>query len=407
MKHRNLILFILVIWFVISFVTNILGPIMPLVIDTYDLSLSMAAMLPFSFFLAYGLFSIPAGAMIEKLGAKKSLLIAFSLNLVGALSFALFPFYLTALTALFILGIGMATLQVIINPLMRAAGGEENFAFYAVMAQLVFGLASFLSPFVFSRMMSAFESPDTNTIKTIFAPLVESEVNWSALYWIFATTFVIMLILVRLFRFPKLAIAESEKTGTTEIYLELLRNRQVWMFFFGIVAYVGTEQALANWMSEFLKTYHGLDPELRGAQAVAWFWGSMTIGCVVGLIVLKLFDARWVLGIEVLITMVVLSVALYGPANWSALAFSGLGFCISLMFSIIFSTALNSVLSHPGAFSGILCTGIFGGALLPLIVGVIGDLTNLRFALAVVFIALIYIGIIALKSRPVIENKRI
>lgn len=407
MKHRNLIFFILVIWFVISFVTNILGPIMPLVIETYDLSLSMAAMLPFSFFLAYGLFSIPAGAMIENLGAKKSLLIAFTLNLVGALSFAIFPFYLTALTALFILGIGMATLQVIINPLMRAAGGEENFAFFAVMAQLVFGLASFLSPFVFSRMMTAFEAPDTNTIKTIFAPLVESDVNWSALYWIFAATFVVMLILVRLFRFPKLAIDESEKTGTTEIYLELLKNRQVWMFFFGIVAYVGTEQALANWMSEFLKTYHGFDPELRGAQAVAWFWGSMTIGCVVGLIVLKLFDARWVLGIEVLITMIVLSIALYGPAYWSALAFSGLGFCISLMFSIIFSTALNSVLSHPGAFSGILCTGIFGGALLPLIVGVIGDLTNLRFALAVVFIALIYIGIIALKSRPVIENKRI
>ncbi len=407
MKHRNLIAFILLIWFVISFVTNILGPIMPLVIETYDLSLSMAAMLPFSFFLAYGLFSIPAGAMIEQIGPKKSLMIAFSLNLIGALSFAIFPFYLTALTALFILGLGMATLQVIINPLMRAAGGEENFAFFAVMAQLVFGLASFLSPFAFSRMMTAFSSPEQNTIKTIFAPLVQSEVNWSALYWIFAFTFVIMLILVRLFRFPRLVIGENEKTGTVAIYRELLKNRQVWMFFFGIVAYVGTEQAIANWMSEFLKTYHGMDPEVRGAQAVAWFWGSMTIGCVVGLVVLKLFDARWVLGVEVFITMVVFAVAIFGPAEWSVVAFSALGFCICLMFSIIFSTALNSVLSHPGAFSGILCTGIFGGALLPLIVGVIGDFTGLRIALTVVFVALIYIGYIALKSRPIIENKRI
>src|SRR5690554_2143417 len=261
MKHRNLIAFILLIWFVISFVTNILGPIMPLVIETYDLSLSMAAMLPFSFFLAYGLFSIPAGAMIEQIGPKKSLMIAFSLNLIGALSFAIFPFYLTALTALFILGIGMATLQVIINPLMRAAGGEENFAFFAVMAQLVFGLASFLSPFAFSRMMAAFSSPEQNTIKTIFAPLVQSEVNWSALYWIFAFTFVIMLILVRLFRFPRLVIGENEKTGTVAIYRELLKNRQVSMFLSGIVAYVGTEQAIANWMSEFLKTYHGMDPQ--------------------------------------------------------------------------------------------------------------------------------------------------
>ncbi len=407
MIYRKLIGFILVIWFVISFVTNILGPIMPLVIETYDLSLSMAAMLPFSFFLAYGLFSIPAGAMIENLGAKKSLLIAFSLNLVGALSFAAFPLYLTALAALFILGVGMATLQVIINPLMRTAGGEENFAFFAVMAQLVFGLASFISPFAFSKLMASFASPEHNTVKAIFSPLVQSEINWSALYWIFAATFIIMIFLVRLFRFPKLSLEEGEKAGTKEIYLELLKNRQVWMFFIGIVAYVGTEQAIANWMSEFLKTYHGFDPELRGAQAVAWFWGSMTIGCVLGLVLLRIFDARWVLGIEVLVTMIVLGIALYGPAGMSAVAFSILGFCICLMFSIIFSTALNSVLSHPGAFSGILCTGIFGGALLPLVVGIIGDYTSLRTALTVVFIPLAYIGYIALKSKPIIENKRI
>ncbi len=407
MKNKNLIVFILVIWFVISFVTNILGPIMPLVIETYDLSLSMAAMLPFSFFLAYGLFSIPAGAMIENLGPKKSLLIAFTLNLVGALSFAIFPFYLTALTALFILGIGMATLQVIINPLMRAAGGEENFAFYAVMAQLVFGLASFVSPFVFSHLMTSFEMPGENGIKALFDPLIQQGVTWTSLYWIFAFTFILMIILARFFHFPRLTIDENEKTGTTQIYLELLKNRQVWMFFLGIVAYVGTEQAISNWMSEFLKTYHGFDPAVRGAQAVAWFWGSMTIGCVVGLIVLKIWDARWVLGIEVLITATVLSVALFGPADWSAFAFSALGFCISLMFSIIFSTALNSVLSHPGAFSGILCTGIFGGALFPLVIGVIGDISNLRFAMIVVYVALAYIGFIALKSKPVIENKRI
>lgn len=406
MKSKNLIVFILVIWFVISFVTNILGPLMPIIIETYDLSLSMAALLPFSFFLAYGLFSIPAGAMIESLGPKKSLLIAFSLNLAGALSFALFPYYLTALTALFVLGIGMATLQVIINPLMRAAGGEENFAFFAVMAQLVFGLASFVSPFVFSYLMSAFESTGPHPVKSIFGFITEG-VEWSSLYWIFAVTFVLMIILVRLFQFPKLAIAESEKTGTKEIYLELMKNRTVWMFFFGIVAYVGIEQAIANWMSEFLKIYHDVDPAVEGARAVAWFWGSMTLGCVAGLIILRLFEARWVLGVEVLITASVFGVALFGPTSWSTIAFPVLGFCVSLMFSIIFSTALNTVLSHPGAFSGILCTGIFGGALVPMIVGVIGDFTNLRTALITVFVALAYIGYIALKSNPIIENKRL
>ena len=140
MRYRSsfLVGVILIIWFVISFVTNILGPLMPIIIETYQLSLTMAGFLPFSFFLAYGVMSIPAGVMIEKLGKKKSMLIAFSLNLLGTLLFAFNPQYSMALASLFVIGIGMAMLQVIINPLMRTAGGEENFAFYSVMGQLCY-----------------------------------------------------------------------------------------------------------------------------------------------------------------------------------------------------------------------------------------------------------------------------
>src|SRR5690606_19671942 len=144
-RSKFLVGVILVIWFVISFVTNIMGPLMPIVIETYELSLTMAAFLPFSFFLAYGIMSIPAGIMTERLGEKKAMLIAFSLNFIGALAIAVYPVYTVALASLFIIGIGMAMLQVIINPLMRVAGGEEHFAFFSVMAQLIFGAGSFRS----------------------------------------------------------------------------------------------------------------------------------------------------------------------------------------------------------------------------------------------------------------------
>ena len=75
-RNKFVVFLILCIWFVISFITNILGPIMPALIDNYHLSLTMAAFLPFSFFLAYGLTSIPAGMMVEKLGEKTSMLFA-------------------------------------------------------------------------------------------------------------------------------------------------------------------------------------------------------------------------------------------------------------------------------------------------------------------------------------------
>ena len=133
-KAALLMGFIMVIWFVISFVTNLIGPLMPTIISDFHLSLGLAGFLPFSFFLAYGLISIPAGALVETRGPRTTLLAAFALNLVGCLAISLYPVYAVVIAGLFIIGLGMAMLQVVINPLMRATGGEAHFAFFAVMA---------------------------------------------------------------------------------------------------------------------------------------------------------------------------------------------------------------------------------------------------------------------------------
>ncbi|TKC63760.1 sugar MFS transporter [Pedobacter hiemivivus] len=407
-RNNFLVGVILLIWFVISFVTNILGPLMPIIIQTYKLSLTMAAFLPFSFFLAYGIMSIPSGMMIERIGEKKSMLIAFSLNFIGALAFGLYPQYGIALGSLFIIGIGMAMLQVIINPLMRTAGGEENFAFFSVMGQLVFGLASFISPFVFSYLLAALStSPIENPLIAMLAGLVKDNLSWTALYWLFSFIFLLILLLLSFIKMPVVELKDDEKSGAKGVYLGLLKNKEVLLFFVGIVAYVGTEQALANWMSEFLRAYHGVDPNQEGAQAVAWFWGLMSLGCLLGLALLKLWDSKLILKIATLISMVTVSVALFGDKDMALYAFPTAGFFISVMFSIIFSLALNSVAQHHGSFSGILCSGIFGGALVPLIIGSLGDAIGLRYALMFVYITLAYILFLAYYAKPMINNKTV
>ncbi|MBO9618300.1 MAG: MFS transporter [Niabella sp.] len=410
MHQRNnfLVGVILLIWFVISFVTNILGPLMPIIIETYHLSLTMAAFLPFSFFLAYGIMSVPSGMLIERLGEKKSMLIAFALNFCGALIFAFNPQYNMALASLFIIGAGMAMLQVIINPLMRTAGGEENFAFFSVMGQLVFGLASFVSPFVFTYLMQALATqPVTNPVASLLGGLVKNGLHWTALYWLFSFIFVSMLVLLALIKMPVVELKEDEKSGAISVYLELLGKGDVWLFFLGIVAYVGTEQSLANWMSEFLKRYHEVDPAKGGANAVAWFWGLMTIGCLLGLVVLKLWDSKKVLKIACILSAMVLSMALFGSKELSLWAFPAAGFTISVMFSVVFSLALNSISKHHGSFSGILCSGIFGGALVPLIVGALGDAIGLRYALLFLYVTLGYLFFIAVYAKPLVNNKTI
>ena len=375
-RNPTIVVFILCLWFVISFVTNILGPLMPLIIDGFDINYRMAGFLPFSFFLAYGLVSIPAGALVELIGPKKTMLLAFTINLAGAAVFSFFPVYGAALVALFLIGMGMAMLQVIINPLMRTAGGEANFAFYSVMGQLVFGLASFVSPFVFSALMAEIARGDSSPI-------------------------------ISRMSIPKLTVEQDELSSPATVYLMLLRQPSVILFFLGIAAYVGTEQCLANWMSEFLSVYHGVSPEAEGARTVGLFWGLMSLGCVLGLGLLKLLDSKIVLRVFTLIAAAMLLAAVFGSREIAMIAFPATGFFISVMFSVIFSLALNSSPDHHGAYSGILCSGIFGGALLPLIVGMVGDAWGLKTALVLLLVPLGFILSISFWAKPLIANETV
>jgi fucose permease len=407
-RSPKVVLFILVVWFAISFVTNIIGPMMPVIIEDFDLTLTLAAFLPFSFFLAYGIASIPSGMMIESVGMKRSMLIAFTMNFIGVLSFSLFPQYAVVIASLFVVGIGMAMLQVIINPLMRTAGGEEHFAFFSVMGQLVFGLASFVSPMVFTYIITRLpDSTNSNLLLDSLRKVVPEDLSWVSLYWLFAVTFVVLLVVVWMIRLPEVELKDDERAGNLAVYRELLADRRVILFALGIVCYVGTEQGVANWMSQFLSTYHGVDPETVGAGLVGKFWGLMSVGCVVGLALLKIMDSRTLLKAACVVSAAAVFAALFGSAEVSIAVFPWIGFFISVMFSMVFSLALNSVEVHHGAFSGILCTGIFGGALVPLLIGVAGDFVGLRYAMLINVATLGYLFAIGMWAQPLINNSRI
>lgn len=407
-RNYYMVFLIFLTFFVISFLTNIIGPLIPDIIQSFNLSLALAGFLPFSFFIAYGVMSIPAGFLVEKYREKTVMLMAFAMAFAGALLFSLFPNYLVATISFFLIGLGMAILQVAINPLLRVSGGEEHFAFNSVMAQLIFGSASFLSPRLYSYLVTNLPAPEKdNLLLNILRKIVPEKLPWVSLYWVFALTTLLMLLIIFFSSFPKVELKEEERVGTWGIYKILFRRKIVLLYFLGIMAYVGTEQGVANWISQFLKTYHGLDPQTAGARAVSHFWGLMTVGCGLGLLLLKLVDSRKVLVGFSIAAITFLSLALFGPTEISRLAFPLLGFAASVMWSIIFSLALNSIEAYHGAFSGILCTGIIGGALVPLLIGWLGDQIGLRQGMFVLYLTLGYILSIGLWARPLISNETI
>jgi fucose permease len=408
MKHSTfIVLLIFLIFAVISFLTNILGPLVPDIIESFDLSIGLAGFLPFSFFVAYGVMSIPSGILIEKYSEKTVLIAGFVLATIAALLFAIVPTFLIALTSLFSIGIGMAMLQVVINPLLRHTGGEQHFAFNSVLANFFFGAASFASPLLYSAMVSNIHSDNSSALILLFNKLVSPDLKWVSLYWIFALTCLLMIVVIGLIKFPKVELKEDEKMDIGKSFRELLGNKNVILYFIGILCYVGTEQGIANWMSKFLQLYHGLDPATDGATAISYFWGLITLGCFLGLFLMKLFDSRSVLVVFAGAAIITLTLALFGNVAVSTIAFPAAGFFLSIMWSVVFSLGMNSVPHHHGTFSGILCTGIVGGALVPLIIGGIAELVGLKYAMMTMYITLGYILSIGVWARPLINNATI
>lgn len=403
-RYYHIVLLVMLIFFVISFITNILNSIIVDVKESFDLSLAMTGFLPFSFFIAYGVMSIPAGFLSEKYGNKSLLAFSFFLMTIASLVFVIFPSYAVFSFTLFALGSCMAILQVIINPMLRIAGGEEHFAFNSVAAQLVFGAASFASPYLFKYLV---DDSSGENLATYLRSFVPDHLPWASLYVIFAIIAFILLIIVLITKYPKFEKSDDEKAGDSSSYFDLLKNKYTLLYFLGIFCYVGTEQGIGNWISQFLSEYHNVDPQTIGANTVAYFWAMLTFGCFLGLILLKIMDSRKLLIGATIATIGCLILALTSSVEIALITFPLLGFCISVMWSIIFSLGLNSVKTHHGSLSGILCTGIAGGAIMPFIVGIIGSATSLKTGMLFLIIPLGFILSIGFWAKPLITNKTI
>src|ERR1700758_1618869 len=219
-----IVVLILLTFFVISFLTNIIGPLSPEFIKDFNLSHLLAGILPFAFFIAYGLMSIPTSMLVQKYNEKRIMLAAFVVAFFGALLLAVEPNYLTAIISLFLIGCGMAMLQVVINPLLRVAGGAENYAFTSVLAQLIFGGASFVSPLVFSYMVLNLNKGNHSGAFSILQPLVPHGLTWISLYWLFTVMALLMFVIILLSKFPKVELASDEKAGPWKTHVDLFKK---------------------------------------------------------------------------------------------------------------------------------------------------------------------------------------
>ena len=384
------------VFFVISFITNIIGPLIPQFIKTYNLSLVLASFLPLSFFLSYGVFSVPAGIFLERFGGKIVILSAFIISSAGAALIILMPGYLSFIFSFFMIGTGMAILQVAINPILRFAVSGENFAFFSIIGQLAFGSASFLSPVFYRFLLEK---------KNFFGLNIFNDEPWLWIYFLFILAIIALLVFLYFLKTPDNQ-SKLEKFDIN-VFSKFLNNRISYFYFFGIFSYVGVEQGINNWSSEFLYQYHSLDPEKVGVEVISAFWGNLTIGTIISLFLVKFIDEKKLLSIYALTSSIIAFLAIHGDYEISVLSFKLLGFSISGVWSVMISLALNSVPKNHSIFTGILLTGIVGGAVFPFIVAGIGQIFNLKVGMHVILIGLVYMLYVSFTAKPLISNKTI
>lgn len=377
------------VFFILGGVTNINDVLIPKLKNLFQLSHFEANLVQFAFFMSYALFSIPAGILVARIGYVRGFVAGFLIVALGALLFlpaANSGIYVSFLAALFVIGGGITLLQVGMNPVTIALGPKETSHSRLTFAQLFNSIGVFLMVYGGAELMLGKESGvDLTTLsgESLQAQRVaESAIIGQAYMWLAAA----MAAIAGLFWFWRSALDKAEAAdlkvgGTLALFLNNARVR------FGAVCiftYVGAEVAIGSNLIAYLT-----DDGVMGITAVeagrmlALYWGGAMVGRFFGGFVLRMFKPGLVLATfaGVAIALILFSGLSSGAiAGWSIVL---VGFFNSLMFPTIFSLGTEGLTDDAPRASGIMCTAIVGGALVPPLFGLVADGAGLKLALAV------------------------
>jgi FHS family L-fucose permease-like MFS transporter len=427
------------IFFIFGFATTFIITLSGKVKDIFELSEFEAQLLSFSFFITYFFISIPIGLYIKKIGYKSALIVGLLLMAAGSFLFfpaASVPSFPLFLTATFVLASGVVFLQTAANPYVTALGSEESAGGRLNLVQALNSIATMVAPwiiatFIFretSEMLSAVEKAQTVQMPFILMGVIV----------------VLVAAAIFLTKLPKVGGGSVEKRKSVWKYPHMLLGA------LGIFFYVGAEVGTGGLILNYLKTSSlDLSVEVAG-KYVAIYWGGAMIGRFFGsimlsniadatrkymyvalVLVLALVSGSFVTGWSWNIGLIFMGVAVgnfilmqlgKGNAGRSLAVFAltaaalalvtafttgdialwavvSIGMFNSIMFPNIFTLAVKDL--DPGELStasGIINTLIFGGAIIPLIMGSIADSAGYSYAFIVPAICYLYIFFYAVKG---------
>jgi fucose permease len=356
------------------------GPFVGLAKNEFQLSNTVATLIPFVGFSMFGLLSVPFGVFQDKRGKKLVLIMGLCVILAGLLnaSFGLNSFGRFLLTVLLV-GAGAAILQVAGNPIMRDVSGEGKYSRNLSLGQFVKAIGSLSGPVI---------------------PVVAARyfgASWKVIFPIYAVAILITLLAVAALRIDR---KEPEhKSATLASCLALLKNGYVLAMVAAIFFYVGAEVCVSAGIPLYLKERFDIDINRVGLLGTGLFFMALTIGRLSGGVILN-----WMAPRKFFLLTCAASIAgllgLWVPDRTVAVAsffLAGLGF--ANIFPLVFSLAVESLPERANELSGLMVTAIVGGAFLPPLMGLAADHATVQIGFLVPLAAILYVTGTAVANR--------
>lgn len=383
------------LFFMWGFITCLNDILIPHLKAVFDLNYTQSMLIQFCFFGAYFLVSIPAGKLVKRLGYQKGIVTGLIVAAFGCLLFypaASTHSYPVFLGALFVLASGITILQVSANPYVTLLGPSSTASSRLTMTQAFNSLGTTVAPYLgalFILSEATEQVAASQSAETVQMP--------------YLALMAMLLILAGIFSYMKLPHIESAEVEQSEtIEGSAWQHAHLVLGAGAIFVYVGAEVAIGSFLVNFLGESHiaGL-AEHEAAKYLMYYWGGAMVGRFIGAAVMQKVEAGKVLAFNGVVACLLLVTVLFGSGALAMWALLLVGLCNSIMFPTIFSLALNGLGKHTSQGSGILCLAIVGGAIVPLIQGMLADAVGIQLAFFLPILCYLYIAFYGLVgSKP-------
>jgi FHS family L-fucose permease-like MFS transporter len=391
---------ITVLFFMWGLLTSLNDVLIPHLKSVYTLNYVQAMLVQFCFFGAYAIVSLPAGALIRRIGYKRG---AVAGLVVAALGCALFypaamSGYALFLFAFFVLAAGITVLQVAANPFVTVLGPPATASSRLTLTQAFNSLGTTIAPALGGLLILGGMPAAVDVAQLAGDALASYRLQEAAAvqgpYLVLAAALLVLALLFAMVKLP--SIGQSGDTPQAA-QGSVLAHRHLVLGAIGIFLYVGGEVAIGSFLINFIG-----EPQIAGlehgaaAKYVSYYWGGAMIGRFIGFAVMRRVSPGKALAFNAAASIVLLLVAILGSgalAMWAAIA---VGLFNSIMFPTIFSMALHRLGAQTGQGSGILCMAIVGGAIVPFAQGALADAIGLQwsfFVPAACYVFILYFGI--------------